>query len=400
MFWNEMGFRYLGPVDGHDFRQLEDTLNQAKLSTDLVPVVHVVTHKGHGYEPAEDDPIRFHQPSSPLGSSSGAPTYSKVFAQTVSHLMREDESVVGISAAMLEGTGLVEVRQEFPDRVFDVGIAEQHAVSMAAGMASSGLKPFVSIYSTFLQRAFDQVVHDVCLQNLPVTLIADRAGIVGEDGKTHHGAFDISYLRCLPNAVVAAPMNENDLQHLIYTAYKHQGPFAIRIARGTATGAPLDSDLKELPIGKGYVVREGSDVAIFALGKSTGAALDAAELLADFGIDCSVVNPLFVKPLDVELLLESASKTKRIVTVEENVLAGGFGSAVLETLAEAGLDDVSVHRIGMPDSFVEHGTADAQRRQLFLDAEGIVQQVLSAFFPDGRPSSHSSDTDSDAAAAD
>ena len=400
MFWNEMGFRYLGPVDGHDFRQLEDTLNQAKLSTDQVPVVHVVTHKGHGYEPAEDDPIRFHQPSSPLGSSSGAPTYSKVFAQTVSHLMREDESVVGISAAMLEGTGLVEVRQEFPDRVFDVGIAEQHAVSMAAGMASSGLKPFVSIYSTFLQRAFDQVVHDVCLQNLPVTLIADRAGIVGEDGKTHHGAFDISYLRCLPNAVVAAPMNENDLQHLIYTAYKYQGPFAIRIARGTATGVPLDSDLKELPIGKGYVVREGSDVAIFALGKSAGAALDAAELLADFGIDCSVINPLFVKPLDIKLLLETVSKTKRIVTVEENVLAGGFGSAVLEALAEAGLNDVSVHRIGMPDSFVEHGTADAQRRQLYLDAEGIVQQVLSAFFPDGRPSSQSSDSDSEAAAAD
>ena len=400
MFWNEMGFRYLGPVDGHDFRQLEDTLNQAKLSTDQVPVVHVVTHKGHGYEPAEDDPIRFHQPSSPLGSSSGAPTYSKVFAQTVSHLMREDESVVGISAAMLEGTGLVEVRQEFPDRVFDVGIAEQHAVSMAAGMASSGLKPFVSIYSTFLQRAFDQVVHDVCLQNLPVTLIADRAGIVGEDGKTHHGAFDISYLRCLPNAVVAAPMNENDLQHLVYTAYKYQGPFAIRIPRGTATGVPLDSDLKELPIGKGYVVREGSDVAIFALGKSAGAALDAAELLADFGIDCSVINPLFVKPLDIKLLLETVSKTKRIVTVEENVLAGGFGSAVLEALAEAGLNDVSVHRIGMPDSFVEHGTADAQRRQLYLDAEGIVQQVLSAFFPDGRPSSQSSDSDSEAAAAD
>ena len=400
MFWNEMGFRYLGPVDGHDFRQLEDTINQAKLSTDRVPVVHVVTHKGHGYEPAEDDPVKFHQPSSPLGSSSGAPTYSKVFAQTVAGLMREDESVVGISAAMLEGTGLAEVRQEFPDRVFDVGIAEQHAVSVAAGMASAGLKPFVSIYSTFLQRAFDQVVHDVCLQNLPVTLIADRAGIVGEDGKTHHGAFDISYLRCLPNAVVAAPMNENDLQHLIYTAYKYQGPFAIRIARGTATGVPLDSDLKELPIGKGYVVREGSDVAIFALGKSAGAALDAAELLADFGIDCSVINPLFVKPLDIKLLLETVSKTKRIVTVEENVLAGGFGSAVLEALAEAGLNDVSVHRIGMPDSFVEHGTADAQRRQLYLDAEGIVQQVLSAFFPDGRPSSQSSDSDSEAAAAD
>ena len=400
MFWNEMGFRYLGPVDGHDFDQLEDTLRQAKQATGMVPVIHVVTHKGHGYEPAEDDPVKFHQPSSPLGASSGAPTYSKVFAETISRLMRDDDSVVGISAAMLEGTGLAEVREEFPDRVFDVGIAEQHAVSMAAGMASSGLNPFVSIYSTFLQRAFDQVVHDVCLQNLPVTLIADRAGIVGEDGKTHHGAFDLSYLRCLPNAIVAAPMNENDLQHLIYTAYRHDGPFAIRIARGTATGAPLDDDLRELPIGKGHVVKDGGDVAIFALGKPVGPALEAAEKLADFGIDCAVINPLFVKPLDVNLLLDTARRTSRIVTIEENVLAGGFGSAVLEVLAEAGLSDVSVHRIGMPDSFVEHGTADAQRHELNLDAEGIAQQVLTAFYPGGQPSSHPDASDKRATAAD
>ncbi len=387
MFWNEIGFRYLGPVDGHDFKQLEDTLRQAKQAAGAVPVVHVVTHKGHGYEPAEDDPVKFHQPSSPLGAGSGAPTYSKVFAQTVSRLMRDDDGVVGISAAMLEGTGLEEVRQDFPGRVFDVGIAEQHAVSMAAGMASTGFKPFVSIYSTFLQRAFDQVMHDVCLQNLPVTLIADRAGIVGEDGKTHHGAFDISYLRCLPNAVVAAPTNENDLQHLINTAYMHNGPFAIRIPRGTATGVSLDPALKELPIGKGYMLREGRDVAIFALGKPAGPALEAAEILADFGIDCSVINPLFVKPLDTELLLDAARETGRIVTVEENVLAGGFGSAVLEVIAEAGLQSVAVHRIGMPDAFVEHGTADAQRHELNLDAEGIVGQVLSAFYPGGQPSS-------------
>ena len=400
MFWNEMGFRYLGPVDGHDLSQLEDTLRQAKQTADAVPVIHVVTHKGHGYEPAEDDPVKFHQPGSPLGSSTGAPTYSKVFAQTVSRLMREDRSVVGISAAMLEGTGLAEVREEFPDRVFDVGIAEQHAVSMAAGMASSGLNPFVSIYSTFLQRAFDQVVHDVCLQNLPVTLIADRAGIVGEDGKTHHGAFDLSYLRCLPNAVVAAPINENDLQHLTYTAYLYQGPFAIRIARGTATGTPLDDELREMPIGKGYVVKEGGDVAIFALGKPAGAALEAAERLADFGIDCSVINPLFVKPLDVELILDTARKTHRIVTIEENVLAGGFGSAVLEVLSEGGLEDVSVHRIGMPDSFVEHGTAEAQRHELYLDADGIVQQVLSAFFPGGKPLAPGTKSDERTAAAD
>ena len=382
MFWTEMGFHYLGPVDGHDFKQLEETLRQARTPTGSVPLIHVVTHKGHGYEPAEDDPVKFHQPSSPLGDGSGAPTYSKVFAQTIGQLMRRDSSVVGISAAMLEGTGLAELKTEFPDKIFDVGIAEQHAVSMAAGMASNGLNPFVSIYSTFLQRAFDQVVHDVCIQNLPVKLIADRAGIVGEDGKTHHGAFDISYLRCLPNAVVAAPMDENELQHLVYTAYKHEGPFAIRIARGAATGAPLDSELKELPIGKGSVVREGSDVVIFALGKPVGAAVEAAETLAGRGISCGVVNPIFVKPLDVDLLLDSARSSGRILTVEENVLAGGFGSAVLEALAEAGLEDVVVHRIGMPDSFIEHGTAADQRRRLHLDAEGIAQETLSAFFPE------------------
>ena len=398
MFWTEMGFQYLGPIDGHDFKQIEQTLKQARTPTGLVPLVHVVTHKGHGYEPAEDDPVRFHQPSSPLGDASGAPTYSSVFAQTITRIMQGDESVVGISAAMLEGTGLVGVQREFPERVFDVGIAEQHAVSMAAGMASAGLKPFVSIYSTFLQRAFDQIVHDVCLQNLPVTLIADRAGIVGEDGKTHHGAFDITYLRCLPNAVVAAPSNENELQHLVYTSYKHRGPFAIRIARGAAVGVPLDSDLKELPLGKGYVVREGRDVAIFGLGKANNAAEAAAEMLAEYGIDCGVVNPVFVKPLDIELLLDTVRSVPRIVTVEENVIAGGFGSAVLEALADAGVNDVVVHRIGMPDFFIEHGTAADQRQRLQLDAQGIVERVLSAFFPNATKRSRASAVDQGVAA--
>ena len=398
MFWTEMGFQYLGPIDGHDFKQIEQTLKQARTPTGLVPLVHVVTHKGHGYEPAEDDPVRFHQPSSPLGDASGAPTYSSVFAQTITRIMQGDESVVGISAAMLEGTGLVGVQREFPERVFDVGIAEQHAVSMAAGMASAGLKPFVSIYSTFLQRAFDQIVHDVCLQNLPVTLIADRAGIVGEDGKTHHGAFDITYLRCLPNAVVAAPSNENELQHLVYTSYKHRGPFAIRIARGAAVGVPLDSDLKELPLGKGYVVREGRDVAIFGLGKANNAAEAAAEMLAEYGIDCGVVNPVFVKPLDIELLLDTVRSVPRIVTVEENVIAGGFGSAVLEALADADVNDVVVHRIGMPDFFIEHGTAADQRQRLQLDAQGIVERVLSAFFPNATKRSRASAVDQGVAA--
>ena len=381
MFWAEMGFQYLGPIDGHDFRQLEQTLRQARNPTGLVPLVHVVTHKGHGYEPAEDDPVKFHQPSSPLGSGSGAPTYSQVLAGTLTRIMREDASVVGISAAMLEGTGLAGVRREFPERIFDVGIAEQHAVSLAAGMASSGVKPFVSIYSTFLQRSFDQIVHDVCLQNLPVTLIADRAGIVGEDGKTHHGAFDLSYLRCLPNIVLAAPKDENELQHLVYTSYKHPGPFAIRIARGEAVGVPMEDDLRELPIGRGSVLREGKDVVIFALGKSITAAMEAADILHEQGISCGVVNPIFVKPLDTNLLLDAARRTKRIATVEENVLAGGFGSAVLEALAAAGMKQVAVHRIGMPDSFIEHGTAADQRQRLQIDAKGIASQLMSTFFP-------------------
>ena len=274
-----------------------------------VPLVHVVTHKGHGYEPAEDDPVKFHQPSSPLGEGPAAPTYSKVFAQTLARVMRDDESVVGISAAMLEGTGLAEVRRDFPDRVFDVGIAEQHAVSMAAGMASNGLNPFVSIYSTFLQRAFDQVVHDVCMPE-PAGDADRRPGRHRRRGRQDPSRRlrPISYLRCLPNAVVAAPMDENELQHLVYTAYKHRGPFAIRIARGAATGKPLDADLKELPLGKGAVVREGGDVVIFGLGKAAAAAVEAAERLAGYGIECGVVNPIFVKPLDVDLILDAAGR--------------------------------------------------------------------------------------------
>ena len=382
MFWTEMGFQYLGPIDGHDLGALEETLRQAMNTQGAVPLVHIVTHKGHGFEPAEDDPVRFHQPSSPLGDSTGAPTYSKVFSDSLSRIMRDDEAVVGISAAMLEGTGLADVMKEFPDRVFDVGIAEQHAVSMAAGMASKGLKPVVSIYSTFMQRAFDQIVHDICLQNLNVTLIADRAGIVGEDGKTHHGAFDITYLRCLPNAIVAAPRDENQLQHLINTAYRYDGPFAIRIARGTAVGVPMDPELKELPIGKGELVMDGDDVSIIALGKSCSAAVEAADQLAEYGISCTVVDPVFAKPLDRELISEVARKTGRIVTVEENVLAGGFGSAVLEELTDSGITDVTVHRIGMPDAFVEHGTAADQRHELQLDADGIVDHVLDTYFPD------------------
>ncbi|MCH7553086.1 MAG: 1-deoxy-D-xylulose-5-phosphate synthase [Chloroflexi bacterium] len=379
--WSEMGFNYIGPIDGHDIEDIERALTQAKNFSGKPAFVHVLTHKGRGYAPAEEDPVKYHQPGSPLGAGTGAPTYSKIFAQTLSRIMTRDPNVVGISAAMLEGTGLKEVQEQFPERVFDVGIAEQHAVSMAAGMAKAGVKPFVSIYSTFLQRAFDQVVHDVCLQNLPVVLIVDRAGVVGEDGKTHHGAFDVSYLRCLPNAVVCAPKDENELQHLVYTGYLHNGPFAIRIPRGAALGVDLDPDLKPLEVGRGEVLREGKDVTIVALGKSVEYSLEAADLLDERGISCMVVNARFVKPIDEELLIRVTNATGRVVTVEENVLAGGFGSAVLEALTERNVKNFTPLRLGMPDAFVEHATAVMQRKILGLDGEGIARRILETFYP-------------------
>ena len=382
LMWEEMGFHYLGPVDGHDLKRLERALKRArKVSPGKTPLVHVITHKGRGYTPAERDPVKFHQPSSPLGSGSGAPTYSKVFADTAERLMKQDPSVIAISAAMLEGTGLAHTQKAFPDRVFDVGIAEQHAVSMAAGMASGGLKPMVSIYSTFLQRSFDQLVHDVCLPNLPVLFMVDRAGIVGEDGKTHHGAYDISYLGCLPNMVVCAPKDENELQHLVYTGYKHSGPFAIRIPRGAGIGVTLDEELAELPIGRGEVLREGDDVTIMALGKTVYPALEAAEALAHQGLHCMVVNARFAKPVDEELVIKASRHTGRVLVVEENVLAGGFGTAVLETLSRARVADVTVDRLGMPDAFVEQASQAVQRRNLGLDAEGIARKVRESFFP-------------------
>lgn len=381
MIWEEIGFNYIGPVDGHNVRKLEAAFRRAKRSTGNRPVlVHVITHKGRGYKPAEEDPVRFHQPSSPLGSGAGAPTYSKVFADTASRLMAEDPAIVAISAAMLEGTGLSHTKKVFPDRVFDVGIAEAHAVTMAAGMAAGGFKPMVSVYSTFLQRAFDQIVHDVCLADLPVLFIVDRAGIVGEDGKTHHGSLDVSYLRCIPNMVLCAPKDENELQHLVYTAYKHGHPFAIRIPRGSGVGVVMDKELREMPIGKGEVLRDGTDVTMIALGKAIHPALEAADALAREGIQCMVVNPRFVKPMDETLVVHAARRTGRVLTVEENVLAGGFGSAVLETLSKARATDVTMVRLGMPDSFVEHATQAGQRGALGLDAEGIARRVREAFY--------------------
>ncbi|MDY6893011.1 MAG: 1-deoxy-D-xylulose-5-phosphate synthase [Chloroflexota bacterium] len=377
--WEELGFRYIGPVNGHNIPELEEALAKARDYTRGPVFVHVVTTKGKGYEPAEDDCIKFHGISARSAIKSNVPSFSTIFGQTMLQLFRENEKLVAISAAMMEGTGLNPVAAEFPERVFDVSICEQHAVTFAAGLATQGYVPIVAIYSTFLQRAFDQIIHDVCIQELPVVFALDRAGIVGEDGKTHQGTFDLSFLRCIPNMVIAAPSDENELRHLLYTAIKAGRPMAIRYPRGCGLGVPIDEHFHELPIGKGEVIKEGSDVNIIAIGSTVAPSMEAATLLNNRGISCGVVNARFSKPLDVDLILGLASKTRRFVTVEENVIAGGFGSSVLELVSSIG--DTHVLRIGIDDEFVEHGQQEVLRANHDLDAEGIAHRVLS-FFPE------------------
>jgi 1-deoxy-D-xylulose-5-phosphate synthase len=379
--WEELGLHYVGPVDGHDFRELESALQAVKdVSRDGTPaMLHVLTHKGRGYELAEANPSKFHQPGTPSPSAGSQErlTYSQVFARTLITLMENDPRVVAISAAMLEGTALTEVKKRFPDRVFDVGIAEEHAVIMAGGMAKAGLRPFVAIYSTFLQRSFDQIIHDVCLQNLPVTLCIDRAGLVGDDGKTHQGIFDISYTRCVPNLIVSAPKDENELQHLLNTALHSDRPFAIRYPRGLGLGVVLDESLQTIPIGKAELVREGKDVCLLAYGYMVGIAQQAAEVLSEQGIECAVVNARYAKPVDHSLL--AALAIPRILTLEEHLRAGGFGSGVLETLAPEGSWAPEVRLHAIPDQFIEHGPQASQRSLLRLDVPGVVSAVLEAF---------------------
>jgi 1-deoxy-D-xylulose-5-phosphate synthase len=375
--WETLGLKYLGPVNGHDVAALEEALVGARDYAPGPVCIHVVTTKGKGYEPAEDDCIKFHGVAGNVNGHNGNLTYSEVFALTLLRLFREDDRLVVITAAMMEGTGLNLVAAEFPTRVFDVGICEQHAVTFAAGMASRGYVPIVAVYSTFLQRAFDQVLHDVCIQNLPVVFAIDRAGIVGEDGKTHQGSFDLSYLGCIPNLVVAAPRDENELARLVYSAARAGRPMAVRYPRGSGVGLPRDEQLAELPIGKGELIREGDDLAIIAIGYAVYPSLEAALSLEEMGIKCAVVDARYAKPLDSDLILEVARRAKKVVTVEENALAGGFGSAVLGLLS--GETAIDVHRIGIPDEFVEHGSQDILRAQYGLDSRGIVQNILSSF---------------------
>jgi 1-deoxy-D-xylulose-5-phosphate synthase len=379
VLWEELGFTYIGPINGHNIAELEAALTQARNYRTKPTFVHVITTKGKGYQPAEGNAVYFHGVSVKGASTKAIPSYSEVFAQTVLRLARENPKLVTITPAMPEGNYLSIVEAEFPQRVFDVGICEQHAVTFAAGLATQGFIPIVAIYSTFLQRALDQLIHDVCLQDLPVIFAIDRSGIVGEDGKTHQGTFDISYLLFIPNLIVAAPKDENELQHLLYTAVKSKHPIAIRYPRGSGLGVELDPVLHEIPIGKGEVVRQGKDAVILAIGTMVAPAIEAAQELVLNGIEATVVNARFAKPLDSELIIDLASRIKRLVTVEENVLSGGFGNSVVDLLQKSGVGDIQVKSIGIPDEFVEQGTQAFLRSKYGLDAKGIAKQVLELF---------------------
>ncbi|MBI2830567.1 MAG: 1-deoxy-D-xylulose-5-phosphate synthase [Chloroflexi bacterium] len=381
LLWEELGFSYLGPIDGHDIRALEAGLHRAREYTRKPTLVHVVTTKGKGYSPAEENAVYFHGIPAKSTAVRKIPTYSEVFAQTTLRLARAEPKLIVVTPAMPEGNCLGVIEAEFPQRVFDVGICEEHAVTFAAGMATQGFIPVVAVYSTFLQRAFDQVIHDACLQDLPVVFAMDRSGIVGDDGKTHQGTFDISYLTLIPNLVVAAPKDENELQHLLFTAVSSGHPMAVRYPRGSGLGVDLDSELHTIPIGEAEILRDGEDVAILAIGATVAPALEAARNLASIGIEATVVNARFAKPLDSNLILKVARRTKRLLTVEENTVKGGFGSAVADLLRNSGIFDVQIRTIGIPDEFVEQGPQSVLRAQYGIDAKGIAGYVLANFFP-------------------
>lgn len=380
--FEELGFTYLGPVDGHDLHSLLEVLQAAK-KIDGPVMVHVLTKKGKGYKPAEDSPNKFHG-TGPFDIATGkkitkpgAPvTYTEVFGKTLTELADKDEKIVGITAAMPDGTGLNIFAQAHHERFFDVGIAEQHAVTAAAGMAAAGMKPVTAIYSTFMQRAYDSVLHDICMQKLHVTMCLDRAGLVGDDGYTHHGVFDYAYLRSIPNMTMMAPKDENELRHMLKTALDFDGPVSVRYPRGSGLGVDTAEPMHSLPIGKAEVLREGQDVCFWAIGSMVQPALEAAEQLAAQGIAAGVVNMRFAKPLDEELLVEHAQRYGKIITLEEGVLAGGVGSAILETLNQRELlERCEVLCLGIPDEFVMHGDKKLLFKDLGLDTPAIVRKA-------------------------
>lgn len=379
MLFEEMGFTYLGPIDGNDIKKMVEVLERVKHLKGPV-VLHTVTKKGKGYPPAEEKPTTYHglgvfdKKTGKVQKKSILPTYTQVFSDTLIKLAEKNENIIAITAAMPEGTGLDKFRDKFPDRYFDVGIAEEHAVTFAAGLACEGLRPVVSIYSTFMQRAYDQVLHDVALQKLPVVFTLDRAGLVGEDGPTHHGTFDLSYLRNIPDIAIIAPADENELQHALYTALKLDIPCAIRYPRGAGEGVKLETELREFALGRSQVIKKGENAAILACGNRVYPSLEASKILERQNISVSVINARFVKPLDEKLIRNISKTCRNIVTVEDNVLAGGFGSAVSECLADNSLE-CRLLRLGIKDEFVTFAQSELLYNKLKLDAQGIALKV-------------------------
>jgi 1-deoxy-D-xylulose-5-phosphate synthase len=385
MLFEAFKFKYIGPIQGHRIDRLIETFQNTR-HLDGPVLVHVLTTKGKGYGPAEKDPAHYHGVGSfevSTGTSrkispKPAPTYTEVFGQTMVDLGGRDRRLFAITAAMPEGTGLNRFSEVFPDRFLDVGIAEQHAVTFAAGLSTEGYKPVVAIYSTFLQRAFDQIIHDVCLPQLPVIFCLDRGGLVGEDGPTHHGHFDLTYLRSLPNMTVMAPKDEGELRHMLYTAIEHPGPVAIRYPRSAGVGVMLDEPYRKIPMGEAEILKEGTDYFIFALGSMVYPSLEAAEVLDKEGLKVGVINSRFVRPMDAKLFTQTAS-TAKVLVIEENIRRGGFGGAVLELLNDRGVKNVNLKRLGLPDKFVEHGPIATLHSRYGLDAQGI-KKVADDFF--------------------
>ncbi|WLR56400.1 1-deoxy-D-xylulose-5-phosphate synthase [Mesobacillus subterraneus] len=383
IFFEELGFTYLGPVDDHDYDDLFENLAYAKKQEGPV-LLHVITKKGKGYNPAENDKIGTWHGTGPYKMETGdfvkpdssPPAWSKLVSETVRKIARTDERIVAVTPAMPVGSKLEGFASEFPDRMIDVGIAEQHATTFAAGLATQNMKPFLAIYSTFLQRAYDQVVHDICRQNLNVFIGIDRAGLVGADGETHQGVFDIAFLRHLPNMVLMMPKDENEGQHMVYTALKYdEGPIAMRYPRGNGLGVPMDEELKEVPIGTWEVLREGEDAAILTFGTTIPMAIEAAEILGKQGISVKVVNTRFIKPLDEKMLVGILNENMPILTIEEAVLQGGFGSFVLETAHDLGYQHVDIDRMGIPDQFIEHGSVDKLLEEIGMTTEDVVLRM-------------------------
>ncbi len=382
MLFEALKFEYIGPINGHKIDSLIETLKNVRDFTEGPVLVHVLTTKGKGYAPAEKNPGDYHglgpfdvDTGIPLPSSKAPVSYTACFGETLIQLAEENPKITALTAAMPAGTGLTGFAKQFPDRFFDVGIAEQHAVTFAAGQAIEGMLPVVAIYSTFLQRSLDQIIHDVCLQNLPVTFAIDRGGVVGDDGPTHHGVFDLSYLRFIPNLILMAPKDEDELRHMLHTAITHPGPAAVRYPRGNGIGVDLSENLSELPVGKGELLREGEDLLLLPVGNRVYPALEAATGLEKVGIDAAVINPRFIKPLDKELITEWAQKTGKIITIEDNAREGGFGSAVLELFAKRSIQ-VEARILGYPDRFVEHGPQEILWKKGKIDPPAIINAAM------------------------